>query len=102
MEKEVADHTKNGNWKVVLRAEIPKGVPVLPAVWSMKHKRRIATREVYKWKARRLRAGSIGHIGTRRLVELTLFFWCQRSESGIEEDYIRSTNSKQTIQFHWT
>jgi hypothetical protein len=52
MEKEVEDHTKNGNWKVVSRAEIPKGVPVLPAVWSMKRKRRIATREVYKWKAR--------------------------------------------------
>jgi hypothetical protein len=53
MEKEVEDHTKNGNWKVVSRSEIPKGVPpVLPAVWSMKRKRRIATREVYKWKAR--------------------------------------------------
>ena len=32
--------------------EIPKGAAILPAVWQMKRKRRINTREVYKWKAR--------------------------------------------------
>jgi hypothetical protein len=52
MKKEVNDHTTNGNWMVVHRSEVPKGQQVLPAVWSMKRKRRIATREVYKWKAR--------------------------------------------------
>jgi histone deacetylase 1/2 len=52
MKKEVTDHTNNKNWRVVHRSEIPTGMPVLPAVWSMKRKRRIATREVYKWKAR--------------------------------------------------
>jgi hypothetical protein len=31
---------------------IPKHLPVIPAVWSMKRKRRITIREVYKWKAR--------------------------------------------------
>jgi hypothetical protein len=51
MKKEVTDHTNNKNWCVVHRSEIPTGMPVLPAVWSMKRKRRIATREVYKWKA---------------------------------------------------
>jgi histone deacetylase 1/2 len=52
MKKEVEDHTKNKNWRVVRRSSIHGNVPVLPAVWSMKRKRRIATREVYKWKAR--------------------------------------------------
>jgi histone deacetylase 1/2 len=52
MKKEVNDHTTNGNWMVVHRSEVPKGQQILPAVWSMKRKRRIATREVYKWKAR--------------------------------------------------
>jgi len=39
---------------LVLRhiSEVPKGATVLPAVWQMKRKRHILTREVYKWKAR--------------------------------------------------
>jgi hypothetical protein len=32
--------------------QIPQGTKVVPLVWSMKHKHRIDTREVYKWKAR--------------------------------------------------
>jgi histone deacetylase 1/2 len=52
MQKEINDHTENGHWRIVHRSEIPKGMPILPAVWSMKRKRRISTREVYKWKAR--------------------------------------------------
>jgi hypothetical protein len=52
MRKEVSDHTKNKNWSIVHRSNIPNNMQVLPAVWSMKRKRRIATREVYKWKAR--------------------------------------------------
>ena len=31
---------------------MPRGFKVLPAVWSMKRKRRMLTREVYKWKSR--------------------------------------------------
>ena len=31
---------------------MPEGVTILPSVWAMKRKRKIATREVYKWKAR--------------------------------------------------
>ena len=31
---------------------MPQGHKVIPAVWSMKRKRRIMTQEVYKWKAR--------------------------------------------------
>jgi hypothetical protein len=52
MKREVEDHTKNGNWRIVHRSKVPKNMQILPAVWSMKRKRRIATREVYKWKAR--------------------------------------------------
>jgi hypothetical protein len=52
MQKEVDDHTREGHWRLVRRKDVPKGATVLPAVWSMKRKRRIATREVYKWKAR--------------------------------------------------
>jgi hypothetical protein len=33
-------------------ATIPPGTKVLTAVWAMKQKRRIDTREIYKWKAR--------------------------------------------------
>jgi hypothetical protein len=52
MEEEIANHTNNHHWEIVLKKDIPKGTLILPAVWSMKRKRRITTREVYKWKAR--------------------------------------------------
>jgi hypothetical protein len=52
MTKEVDDHTAKQHWEIVRREQVPAGVRVLPAVWSMKRKRHIATREVYKWKVR--------------------------------------------------
>ncbi len=52
MIEEVKTHTENGHWKIISREEVPKGTPVLPSVWAMRRKRRIATQEVYKWKAR--------------------------------------------------
>ena len=52
MEKEVGAHTGGGHWTLLERSKVPRGTKVLPAVWSMKRKRRIATREIYKWKAR--------------------------------------------------
>jgi hypothetical protein len=52
MEKEVSAHTEAGNFIIVPRHKVPQGVLVIPAVWQMKRKRRISTREVYKWKAR--------------------------------------------------
>ena len=51
MVKEVNDHTKHKHWRPILKKEIPAKVQILPAVWAMKRKRRIATRKVYKWKA---------------------------------------------------
>jgi hypothetical protein len=52
MVKEVNDHTEREHWKPILKSDVPDDYVILPAVWSMKRKRRIATREVYKWKAR--------------------------------------------------
>ncbi|KAI2507329.1 hypothetical protein MHU86_7049 [Fragilaria crotonensis] len=36
----------------VPRSPVPPGTKILPAVWAMKRKCQIATREVFKWKAR--------------------------------------------------
>ena len=52
MQDEIRSHTDNKHWTLVPRANVPEGVPVLPAVWAMKRKRRIATGEIYKWKSR--------------------------------------------------
>ena len=52
MQKEIQDHEKRKHWVLVKRNQIPSNMRVLPAVWSMRRKRRIDTREVYKWKAR--------------------------------------------------
>ena len=52
MQKEVDAHTEKKHWELVPRSAVPDGTKVLPAVWAMKRKRRITTREVYKWKAR--------------------------------------------------
>ena len=46
MEKEVKSHTENGVWELVPRSSVPPATKILPAVWTMRRKRRIATREV--------------------------------------------------------
>jgi hypothetical protein len=52
MVKEVNEHIKRRNWEPILKRDLPKGTIILPAVWAMKRKRRIDTRQVYKWKSR--------------------------------------------------
>ena len=52
MVDEVNAHTNNGHWNFILKKAVPIGQIILPAVWAMKRKRRIATREIYKWKSR--------------------------------------------------
>jgi hypothetical protein len=52
MQKEIDDQMKNGNFTIVSRSSVPKGKIVFPAVWQMKRKRDIRTREVKKYKAR--------------------------------------------------
>ena len=52
MEEEISAHSDRGHWEVVKRSTVPKNQQILKSVWSMKRKRRVATGEVYKWKAR--------------------------------------------------
>ena len=52
MLKEVRDHEQQGHWKLVKRSSVPSWAIILPAVWSMKCKRRLNTGEVYKHKSR--------------------------------------------------
>ena len=52
MAEEVAAHTNNQHWRLILKLQVPCGTSILPSVWAMRHKRRITTREIYKWKAR--------------------------------------------------
>ena len=52
MQHEVAQHEERGHWVMIPRTQVPTGTKILPAVWSMKRKRRVATGKVYKHKAR--------------------------------------------------
>ena len=52
MVDEVTTHTERGHWKIIPVSEVPEGTKDLPAVWAMRRKRKIMSREVYKWKAR--------------------------------------------------
>jgi len=51
MVEEMDAQLKGGNFLLILRSKVPKGATILPAVWQMKWKCWIQTREVYKWKA---------------------------------------------------
>jgi hypothetical protein len=52
MQGEVDDHCDNEHWVMRKRSQVPEGVKVLDSVWAMRRKRRIKTKEIYKWKAR--------------------------------------------------
>ena len=52
MSKELKDQMDNGNFTIMKRTDVPKDKTILPAVWQMKRKRDIKTREVKKYKAR--------------------------------------------------
>jgi hypothetical protein len=52
MQGKVDDHCNNDHWAIRNRKQVPEGVKVLDSVWAMRRKRRIKTKEVYKWKAR--------------------------------------------------
>jgi hypothetical protein len=51
MLQKVNAHTDNDHWEVWLKADVPVGQDILPSVWAFRRKRRIDTREVYKYKA---------------------------------------------------
>jgi hypothetical protein len=48
---EIDADSDNEHWELVKREDVPKHHKILSAVWAMKRKRRIATGEIYKWKA---------------------------------------------------
>jgi len=52
MVQEFNDHCDHTHWVFVLRSSLLQGTKVLPSVWAMWCKQRIATGVVYKWKAR--------------------------------------------------
>lgn len=52
MTKEMRDQIDQGVIELVQKSDLPKGATLLPAVWQMKRKRDIKTREVKKHKAR--------------------------------------------------
>ena len=52
MQKEVEDQTKNGNFSLKHRKDIPRDALILPAVWQMKRKRDILTQHIKKYNAR--------------------------------------------------
>ena len=52
MTVKVAAHVDNNHWELELRSNLPPNTQVLPCIWAFRRKRRIATNEVYKWKAR--------------------------------------------------
>ena len=51
MQKEVQDHEEREHWELIPQSEVSERTIILPAVWSMKHKCRIKTNSIYKWKA---------------------------------------------------
>ena len=49
--KEIQDHETNQHWEVIPKQDMPPNTKLLDMVWAMWRKRRIDTRQVYKWKA---------------------------------------------------
>jgi hypothetical protein len=52
MVKEADDHTTRGHWVFWEKRNVPQDHDILSAVWTLKQKRQIDTRAVYKHKAR--------------------------------------------------
>jgi hypothetical protein len=52
MQKEWDDQVRNKNFTVIHRSKVPDGATILPAVWQMRRKRDIKTRQIKKYKAR--------------------------------------------------
>ncbi len=50
--KEYQDIIKKGILEVTDKSKVPKDTKIFKSVWAMRCKRRILSREIYKWKAR--------------------------------------------------
>ena len=51
-QEEFGKHLKDGTFEIIPLSEVPEGFKLFPAVWAMKRKRKVRTREIYKRKAR--------------------------------------------------
>jgi hypothetical protein len=52
MQDECTAHYKGGTYKLIKKADMPSGVPLLSSVWQMKRKRKPSKGEISKYKAR--------------------------------------------------
>ena len=52
MVDELNEHISRGHWSLIPMSQVPPHTRILDSVWSMKRKREIISRRVYKWKAR--------------------------------------------------
>jgi hypothetical protein len=52
MQDECTAHYKAGTFKLIKKADVPKGVPILSSVWQMKRKRKPSTGEISKYRGR--------------------------------------------------
>jgi len=51
-QEEFEKHLKDGTFEIIPRSEVPEGFKLFPAVWAMKRKQKVRTREICKRKAR--------------------------------------------------
>jgi hypothetical protein len=85
MRREVNEHTRKGHWRVICKEDVPSHSKILPAVWSMKRKRSIETREVYKLIAR---LNLSKHKGVVRWTSIHLMLIYQLYEDGLGDNWI--------------
>ena len=52
MKKKLGTHSDRNHWEVIPKCEVPDDEKVLNSVWTMRRKRNILTKKVYKHKAR--------------------------------------------------
>ena len=50
--KEFDYNCQNKHWKIVERSQVPMNKNILPAVWAMRRRRDLITREIIEYKAR--------------------------------------------------
>ena len=52
MSKEFNDHCERGHLEIIPITEVPNGIRILDAIWSMRRKRDIKTQKIIRYKAR--------------------------------------------------
>ena len=52
MVKELNGHITKGHWSLLPISKVPANTNIIDSVWSMKRKREIISRKIYKWKVR--------------------------------------------------